>query len=75
MLTTTARRACWRHGAKSARNAPIPLHHPAPPIVEESFTAQEIAEIERVLEQMANGESAMGCDYPDGPMSPNGCQW
>jgi len=75
MPTTTVRHACWRRGEKPARYAPLPLHNPAPPIEQESFSAQEMAAIEQVLQQMDDGESATGCDYPDGPMSSHGCHW
>lgn len=34
-----------------------------------------IQEMERLMAEEANGETALGCDYSDGPMSPTGCQW
>ena len=34
-----------------------------------------IQEMERLMAEEANGETALGCDYSDGPMSPLGSQW
>jgi len=69
------RHASWRRATKPARHEPSHFIDGAPPAQEENPTAQEVAEIERVLELMENGECAMGVDYPDGPMSPSGCLW
>ena len=69
------RHAPRRRASKPARNEPLPLHREVPPMEDEDLTSQEMAEIERILETMAGAESAMGCDYPEGPMSPSGCAW
>lgn len=34
-----------------------------------------IQEMERLMAEEENGETAFGCDYSDGPMSPTGGQW
>jgi len=31
--------------------------------------------LEALRVQFEDGETANGCDYPDGPLSPNGCLW
>lgn len=31
--------------------------------------------LEALRGQFEDGETANGCDYPDGPLSPNGCLW
>ena len=66
--------APWRQ-SKSVRNEPLPFRRAVPPVAHEELSADELAEIERMLEMMASAESVMGCDYPEGPMSPSGCLW
>lgn len=68
------RRASWRSSAKPARNPRLAVDRPVPPIENEDASREEMDEIERLLELRENGECEMGCDYPDGPMSPSGCQ-
>jgi len=68
------RHAAWPPPAKSFRNEPVRLNQVAPPPRDET-TPDELAEIEWMLQLMESAECAMGCDYPDGPMSPTGCYW
>jgi hypothetical protein len=68
------RRASWR-ATTTVRNNPRRFTFGTPPPEHEDVSAQELAEIERTLQLMEDGECAMGCDYPDGPMSPSGCLW
>lgn len=69
------RRACWRRVDSGAFNHQTPDNGLEPPPAEEEVTPEQLAEIERFLAMIEEAETALGCDYPEGPMSPNGCHW
>ena len=67
-------RAHWKRATAPEFND-IPKK-PSPPEDEEELTAEERAGIERLmLEELISAECALGTDYSDGPMSPQGCYW
>ena len=65
----------WRHAAKSVHKKPQNFNRKTPPVEEEGTSVEEMAEIERMLAQLADAECAMGCDYSEGSMSSTGCHW
>ena len=66
MDNKTARKIAWTPPE-------IPVLHLTPE------SKSELAEEEEpdmlLAELLAAAECDMGCDYPDGPLSPDGCRW
>ena len=63
-----------RQQNSSDANEPL-IHRQAPAMADNELSVQEMAEVEWMLRLMTDAEGAMGCDYPEGPMSPPGCVW
>jgi len=62
----TARRIAWM--------PPVVPHLPVAPGSEPGPTEEE--DPDAALEELlASAECGMGCDYPEGPLSPEGARW
>ena len=70
MRTTLARQTAW-----TPSQPPPALPPTRDQEAEVGGTAAEPTEEEVLAALLADAECEMGCDWPEGPLSPSGCRW
>lgn len=79
MATLLPKRERSEHSART-RLRPPPSLPPRKPVScgmgdDDPRFLQWMREQEQRWSEEANGETAFGCDYSDGPLAPGGCAW
>ncbi len=76
MTVQLARRKAWKQPRTATALPPPPRTRP--PLATSTASGDEedlYARFEAEQAMREAAECAMGCDYPEGPLSPSGCRW